>query len=54
MASAIILSVLLRYGFTLLALAGAGLGISGMVFFDKEGDHAPPPTYRMDSMDKTD
>jgi len=46
MASAILLAFVLRWGFTALALAGAGLGVSGMVFFDKEGDSKPePPKY---------
>jgi len=45
MASAILLAFVLRWGFTILALAGAGLGVSGMVFFDKEGVEEQPPKY---------
>jgi len=45
MASAIVLSFVLRWGFTALALCGAGLGVSGMVFFDREAGNPEPPKY---------
>lgn len=37
LASAFVFHTLLYYGAILLALFGAGLGVSGAVFFDKEG-----------------
>ena len=43
--SAVVLHALLYYAAFLLALAGIGLGISGILFFDKDGGKVGP-TFR--------
>jgi len=45
MISAAIVSSLMWYAFTTFGLAGAGLGVAGAVFFDKEGVKLSMPKF---------
>ena len=45
MASAFVVHTIIYYGAISLALFGVGLGVSGAVFFDKDG-HKIPVTYK--------